>query len=91
MSQRFFYKTTKKKYVKPISNRNINKIKINKTEDMISQKDIDKINDILDDYQEDKKSKKNRVKIEKKEKGIIERTEDSRIILDENNKMLLND
>lgn len=34
---------------------------------------------------------KRKVKVEKKDKGILERTENSRVILTEDNKMLLND
>lgn len=34
---------------------------------------------------------KNRVKVEKKEKGLLEKTSESTIILTEDNKMMLND
>lgn len=34
---------------------------------------------------------KRKVKVEKKDKGLIERTEDSTILLTEDNKMMLND
>lgn len=47
---------------------------------------LEKINDILGDNAKDVK-----VKIEKKEKGLFERTENSTIVLNEDNKMLLTD
>lgn len=37
------------------------------------------------------KAPKRRVKVEKKDKGLIERTENSTILITEDNKMLLND
>lgn len=40
---------------------------------------------------DDVKVPKRKVKVEKKEKGLIERTESSTILLTEDNKMLLND
>ena len=37
------------------------------------------------------KAPKRKVKVEKKDKGLIERTENSTILLTEDNKMMLND
>ena len=37
------------------------------------------------------KAPKRKVKVEKKDKGLIERTENSTILLTEDNKMVLND
>ena len=37
------------------------------------------------------KAPKRKVKVEKKDKGLLERTDDSTILLTEDNKMVLND
>lgn len=54
---------------------------------------LDQIKDILEDSENENATapKKRKVKVEKKEKGIIERMESSTILLTEDNKMLLND
>ena len=49
---------------------------------------IEKINYILGDKEDLPKKK---VKVEKKDKGLFERTENSTILLTEDNKMLLTD
>lgn len=90
MTQRFFYKTTKKKYVRPCSNSAKNNNKVIKTENVMTNEDIEKLEQLTNDLS-DKKIPAKRVKVEKKEKGIIERTENSKIVLTEDNKMLLND
>lgn len=93
--QRFIGKKIYKKIVRPINNSaktykvSDKQIK-NKTEkpkeDNMNEK-INKINDVLDT----EKLPKRKVKIEKKDKGLIERTENSTILITEDNKMLLND
>lgn len=88
----FFTKNAKNKYVRQIPNNSgihiIEKQENNKNikkEEKMDER-LSKIESVIDD----KTSKKN-VKIEKKEKGLIERTENSTIVLNEDNKMLLND
>lgn len=90
MAQRFFNKTTRVKYVRPYSNNAIMKaeaVSENKDKTMIDNR---KIEDLLNSM-EDKPMPKQKVKIDKKDKGIIERTENSKIVLTEDNKMVLND
>ena len=84
----FFTKNAKNKYVRQIPNNSgihiIEKQENNKNikkEEKMDER-LSKIESVIDD----KTSKKN-VKIEKKEKGLIERTENSTIVLNEDNKM----
>lgn len=93
MAQRFFNKTTRVKYVRPYSNNAMVKaeaIAENKEEIMIDNKKIEQVEDLLNNM-EGKPMPKQRVKVDKKDKGIIERTENSKIVLTEDNKMILND
>lgn len=93
MAQRFFNKTTRVKYVRPYSNNAMVKaeaIAENKEEIMIDNKKIEQVVDLLNNM-EGKPMPKQRVKVDKKDKGIIERTENSKIVLTEDNKMVLND
>lgn len=103
MVTRFFGKNPRRKYVRQIPNRNIShvvatnekkeevakKIEENKTnkekKDMADER-LEKIEQITG-----AKAPKRKVKVEKKEKGLIERTDNSTILLTEDNKMLLND
>lgn len=55
---------------------------------MENRNTIDKLKEILGD---DIEVKKRQVRVEKKDKGLIERTENSEILLTEDNKMLLID
>ena len=64
-----------------------NKEKITK-EDM-NTIDVNQVDAML--QAEEAKLPKRKVKVEKKDKGLFERTENSRVILTEDNKMLLND
>lgn len=89
--QRFIGKKPYKKYVRPNCNSKVpHKVVENKEE--INDKDmnekIEKIDDILSGQ---KTAPKRKVKVEKKDKGLFERTENSTILLTEDNKMLLND
>lgn len=93
--QRFIGKKPYKKIVRPISNsakphkvsdKQIKNKKEKPKEENMNEK-ISKINDILDV----EKLPKRKVKVEKKDKGLIERTENSTILITEDNKMLLND
>lgn len=84
MTNRFFYRVTKKKYVKPCTNKEKNKSKVMENTSQV----ISSIENIIDNSDN---SKKKRVKIEKKEKGLIEKTSMDELVLTEDNKMLLND
>lgn len=93
MAQRFFNKTTRVKYVRPYNNNAVviqNAITEKKEETMIDNKKIEQVEDLLNNM-EGKEIPKQKVKIDKRDKGIIERTETSKIVLTEDNKMILND
>lgn len=63
--------------------------KVNNKEDMNSTEKLEAIQQILKDT--DFESVEKKVKKVKKEKGLIERTETSKIVITEDNKQLLND
>lgn len=93
--QRFIGKRPYRKIVRPISNlarpHKVPEEKVKNNNENIEEKDmndkINKINEVLDTD----KLPKRKVKVEKKDKGLIERTDNSTILLTEDNKMLLND
>ena len=62
----------------------------NKEETMIDNRKIEQVEDLLNNM-EGRPMPKQKVKVDKKDKGIIERTENSKIVLTEDNKMVLND
>lgn len=66
----------------------INNIKVIIEIEMEQEDKIENINNILGDKEDLPKKK---VKVEKKDKGLFERTENSTILLTEDNKMLLTD
>lgn len=95
MPQRFILKNQLRKVVRPasrylsanntvVSNNSKNK-KVNEETEM---NNVEQLKSIIGD---DAKLPKRRVKFEKKDKGLIERTEDSTILITEDNKMMLND
>ena len=95
MPQRFILKNQLRKVVRPasrylsanntvVSNNSENK-KVNEETEM---NNVEQLKSIIGD---DAKLPKRRVKFEKKDKGLIERTEDSTILITEDNKMMLND
>ena len=92
--RRFIGKKITKKYVRPNSNRGIPH-KVAPKEEIIEKKT--KETDMNDKIEQVKaaldieKAPKHKVKVEKKDKGLYERTEESTILLTEDNKMLLND
>lgn len=104
MAQRFISKRPQNKYVRPIRNSQIvHKIHVaeqpnidtvaekkEKNEDTTMNSKIAQITQVLDTTSKGSTPRR-RVKTEKKDKGLIERTEDSTILLTEDNKMLLND
>lgn len=95
MAQRFFNKTTRVKYVRPYSNNAVLKkeaeaLAEKKEDTMIDSEKIKQVEDLLNNM-DGKDLPKQKVKVVKKDKGIIERTENSKIVLTEDNKMVLND
>ena len=92
--RRYIGKKITKKYVRPNSNRGIPH-KVAPKEEIIEKKT--KETDMNDKIEQVKtaldieKAPKRKVKVEKKDKGLYERTEESTILLTEDNKMLLND
>ena len=92
--RRFIGKKITKKYVRPNSNRGIPH-KVAPKEEIIEKKT--KETDMNDKIEQVKtaldieKAPKRKVKVEKKDKGLYERTEESTILLTEDNKILLND
>ena len=92
--RRFIGKKITKKYVRPNSNRGIphkvapkEEISEKKTKETDMNDKIEQVKTALDI----EKAPKRKVKVEKKDKGLYERTEESTILLTEDNKMLLND
>lgn len=92
--RRFIGKKITKKYVRPNSNRGIphkvapkEEIIEKKTKETVMNDKIEQVKTALDI----EKTPKRKVKVEKKDKGLYERTEESTILLTEDNKMLLND
>ena len=97
---KFFGKNPHKKYVRQFPNSivkhviqpRVDNIETNeenkeiKTNQEMADERLEKIENIIGT-----KAPKRKVKIEKKDKGLIERTENSTILLTEDNKMVLND
>jgi len=103
MVQRFFGKRPLKKYVRPLKNSAVqHKIVIEQSKNDTDESKVDnnELNN-TDDMNDERlakvealagvKAPKRKVKVEKKDKGLIERTENSTIVLTEENKMMLND
>lgn len=102
MANRFFGKNPHRKYVRMLPNRNVKHVveknaeeekelkneKENKENNKDSNMDerLEKIEALTGS-----KAPKRKVKIEKKDRGLLERTDNSTILLTEDNKMLLND
>lgn len=103
MVQRFFGKRPLKKYVRPLKNSAVqHKVVIESGENGANETKVEN-NDLnnTDDMNDERlakvealagvKAPKRKIKVEKKDKGLIERTENSTIVLTEENKMMLND
>ena len=97
---KFFGKNPHKKYVRQFSNSIVKHIiqpKVDKKETIEENKEIKKDKEMADERLEKieniigSKAPKRKVNVEKKDKGLIERTENSTILLTEDNKMVLND
>ena len=97
---KFFGKNPHKKYVRQFPNSIVKHViqpKVDKKEINEENKEIKKDKEMADERLEKieniigSKAPKRKVKVEKKDKGLIERTENSTILLTEDNKMVLND
>ena len=97
---KFFDKNPHKKYVRQFPNSIVKHViqpKVDKKETNEENKEIKKDKEMADERLEKieniigSKAPKRKVKVEKKDKGLIERTENSTILLTEDNKMVLND
>ena len=97
---KFFGKNPHKKYVRQFSNSIVKHIiqpKVDKKETIEENKEIKKDKEMADERLEKieniigSKAPKRKVKVEKKDKGLIEHTKNSTILLTEDNKMVLND
>ena len=97
---KFFGKNPHKKYVRQFPNsivKHVIQSKVDKKETNEENKEIKKDKEMADERLEKieniigSKAPKRKVKVEKKDKGLIERTENSTILLTEDNKMVLND
>lgn len=93
--QRFIGKKPHRKLIRPISNsrvpHKVPEVRIENNKEQIVESDMNaKINEINDVLGGDKAPKR-KVKVEKKDKGLFERTENSTVLITEDNKMLLND
>lgn len=92
MPQLFLNRKSNKRYIRPIR-RNAVSHKVVETTDNNKSKEaemenLEKIKQIVG---KETKVPKRKVKVEKKDKGLIERTDESTIILTEDNKMMLVD
>lgn len=80
-------KTVEEPEVKDIKTENNEAVKT-QVEEMETNNNINKLKAIVGS---ETKLPKRRVKVEKKDKGLFERTENSTILITEDNKMMLND
>lgn len=93
MPQRFIKKNPHRKTVRPASRVMVfNKPNAEpENKEQIETVDMNNIEELKAIVGDETKIPKRKVKIEKKEKGLIERTENSTILITEDNKMMLND
>lgn len=95
MPQRFIRKNPHKKTVRPASRHmvltDLNKNVETENKEIKEQSGVNNIEQLKAIVGEETKIPKRRVKVEKKDKGLIERTENSTILITEDNKMMLND
>lgn len=92
MPQLFLNKRSNKRYVRPIRRNAVShKIEMaeeNNTPKQTKMENLEKVKELVG---KNTKVPKRKVKVEKKDKGLIERTDESTIILTEDNKMMLTD
>lgn len=95
MPQRFIRKNPHKKTVRPASRHmvltDLDKNVETENKEIKEQSGMNNIEQLKAIVGEETKIPKRRVKVEKKDKGLIERTENSTILITEDNKMMLND
>ena len=98
MAARFIGKNPHRKVVRQIPNRNFShRVVLKNEENLEENKELKTDKEMADDRLEKieqimgTKAPKRTVKREKRDKGLIERTENSTILLTEDNKMVLND
>ena len=95
MPQRFIRKNPHKKTVRPASRHmvltDLSKNVETENKEIKEQSSMNNIEQLKAIVGEETKIPKRRVKVEKKHKGLIERTENSTILITEDNKMMLND
>ena len=93
MPQLFLNRKSNKRYIRPIR-RNAVSHKIAETTDdnkKPKEAEMENLAKVKEIVGKDTKVPKRKVKVEKKDKGLIERTDESTIILTEDNKMMLTD
>lgn len=103
MIQRFIGKRIKKKVIRnrhmgclddkkatPMADSNNNKNNGKKKKKDMDNNSLNQVERLMNDVDMENAPKR-RTKVEKKDKGLIERTEDCTVLLTEDNKMLLND
>ena len=89
-SSSVFHNTLKVKEVNPVHN--VTKVAASTENKEIKENtEMNAVEQLKNIVGDDAKLPKRKVKVEKKDKGLFERTEDSTILLTEENKMLLND
>ena len=95
MPQRFIRKNPHKKTLRPASRHmdltDLSKNVETENKEIKEQSSMNNIEQLKAIVGEETKIPKRRVKVEKKDKGLIERTENSTILITEDNKMMLND
>lgn len=95
MPQRFIRKNIHKKTIRPARRHmvltNLNNKVETENKEIKEQSSMNNIEQLKAIVGEETKIPKKKVKVEKKEKGLIERTENSTILITEDNKMMLND
>lgn len=88
MTQRFIRKKTKRVYVRPYIKKNENiENNENKKNEVMNQEILKQADEVINKID----NPKQKVKVVKKEKGLIERTEVENVIITEDNRRVLND
>jgi hypothetical protein len=95
MPQRFILKNQLRKVVRPasryLSANNAVVSNDSENQEVNEETEMNNVEQLKSIIGDDAKLPKRKVKFEKKDKGLIERTEDSTILITEDNKMMLND
>lgn len=95
MPQRFIKKNPHKKSVRPASRfmifSDVKPSAEKENKQVNEQTEMNNIEQLKTIVGDDTKIPKRKIKVEKKDKGLIERTENSTILITEDNKMMLND